>query len=112
MKRNGQEMLGVPEKLYRIGELVRYSPFSRQTLHNYTIMGLIREVEWTQGGHRLYPESVFATLARIMQLKRSRTLSQIRDMLAAEDTGGVGSSGGNTRNAGGTGQSPGRIDQG
>jgi len=35
--------LQIPAKRYRIGELVRYSPFSRQTIHNYTIMGLIRE---------------------------------------------------------------------
>ncbi|MBC8481391.1 MAG: MerR family transcriptional regulator, partial [Planctomycetes bacterium] len=57
-------MIKIPEKLYRIGELVRYTPFSRQTLHNYTIMGLIRESQWTQGGHRLYDESVFEKLSK------------------------------------------------
>gem|GEM_PF-708053 len=88
LKHNVQDMLSIPQKLYRIGELVRYSPFSRQTIHNYTTMGLIQEAEWTPGGHRLYPESVFPRLTRIMQLKRSRTLSQIREMLAAEDVAG------------------------
>lgn len=75
----------VPAKLYRIGELVRYTPFSRQTIHNYTIMGLIREVEWTEGGHRLYDESVFERLSRIMQLKKSKTLSEIRRLFTQEE---------------------------
>ena len=46
------ETLRVPAKLYRIGELVGYTPFSRQTIHNYTIMGLIHKAEWTEGGQR------------------------------------------------------------
>ena len=75
----------IPAKLYRIGELVRYTPFSRQTLHNYTIMGLIREAQWTDGGHRLYDESVFARLSRILDLKKSRTLWEIRKILETEE---------------------------
>ena len=64
MNREGSSpRLQVPAKRYRIGELVRYSPFSRQTIHNYTIMGLIREAEWTEGGHRLYDETVFDRLS-------------------------------------------------
>ena len=70
-----------PQKLYRIGELVRYTPFSRQTIHNYTIMGLIRESQWTEGGHRLYDESVFERLSKIIELKRTKTLSEIREIL-------------------------------
>lgn len=75
----------VPAKLYRIGELVRYTPFSRQTIHNYTIMGLIREAEWTEGGHRLYDESVFERLSKIMQLRKTKTLSEIRRILKEEE---------------------------
>lgn len=71
----------IPAKLYRIGELVRYSPFSRQTIHNYTIMGLIREAQWTEGGHRLYDESVFERLSKIIELKKTKTLSEIRRIL-------------------------------
>ncbi len=71
----------VPAKLYRIGELVRYTPFSRQTIHNYTIMGLIREAQWTEGGHRLYDESVFDKLSEIMELKRTKTLIEIKQIL-------------------------------
>ena len=77
--------LAVPTKMYRIGELVRYTPFSRQTIHNYTIMGLIRESQWTEGGHRLYDESVFKRLSRIIELKKTKTLFEIRRILNEED---------------------------
>ena len=80
--------LQVPAKLYRIGDLIYYTPFSRQTIHNYTIMGLIREAQWTEGGHRLYDESVFERLSRIIELKRTRTLWEIRRILTKEETAG------------------------
>ena len=77
--------LQIPAKLYRIGELVHYTPFSRQTIHNYTIMGLIREAQWTEGGHRLYDESVFERLSKIIELKETKTLSEIRRILSKEE---------------------------
>jgi DNA-binding transcriptional MerR regulator len=80
------ETLKIPIKLYRIGELVSYTPFSRQTIHNYTIMGLIRETKWTEGGHRLYDESVFERLSEIMQLKKTKTLIEIRQILGKKQT--------------------------
>ena len=70
-----------PEKLYRIGEVVRCTPYSRQTIHNYTIMGLIKESSWTAGGHRLYDVSVFDKLSQIAELRKTKTLGQIRDQL-------------------------------
>ena len=82
------QQLQIPAKLYRIGDLVRYTPFSRQTIHNYTVMGLIHESQWTQGGHRLYDESVFERLSRILELKRTQTLSQIRRLLSREERAG------------------------
>lgn len=81
-------MLHAPAKLYRIGELVDYTPFSRQTIHNYTIMGLIREAKWTEGGHRLYDESVFERLSEIMRLRKTKTLLEIRAMLSKKKTTG------------------------
>ncbi|MCF7973364.1 MAG: MerR family transcriptional regulator [Phycisphaerae bacterium] len=69
------------ERRFRIGELIRHTPFSRQTIHNYTIMGLIRESEWTEGGHRLYDESVFDRLDLIAELKETKSLSEIRHLL-------------------------------
>jgi DNA-binding transcriptional MerR regulator len=82
------DMLHVPAKLYRIGELVDYTPFSRQTIHNYTIMGLIREAKWTEGGHRLYDESVFERLSEIMRLRKTKTLLEIRTILSKKKAGG------------------------
>ena len=74
-----------PRKLYRIGEVTQHTGLSRQTVHNYTTMGLICESEWTAGGHRLYDESVFERLAIIEELKRTRTLRQINAMLSAAE---------------------------
>jgi len=83
--------LEIPAKLYRIGELVNCTPFSRQTIHNYTIMGLIREVRWTAGGHRLYDDTVFERLSRILQLKRTKTLAEIRRILNREEAASTAS---------------------
>lgn len=80
----------VPKMLYRIGEVMRYSGLSRQMIHNYTMMRLIREVERTEAGHRLYGEEVFEQLARIQELKRTKTLREIQDVLLEEPP--VGSS--------------------
>jgi len=73
-----------PPKLYRIGEIVEYSRMSRQTIHNYTAMGLLEERRWTPGGHRLYDESVFERLDRIAELKaQNKSLQDIRAFFAA-----------------------------
>ena len=77
-----------PVKLFRIGEIAEFKGVSRQTVHNYTAMGLITEDKRSAGGHRLYDESVFDALARIEQLKRSKTLAEIRRQLSAERAGG------------------------
>lgn len=83
---NGMTMLKVPAKFYRIGELVRSTPFSRQTIHNYTTMGLIQESDWTDGGHRLYDESVFERLSMILELRKTKTLAQIRGILKKRES--------------------------
>ena len=71
----------VPAKLFRIGEIIRHTPFTRQTIHNYTTMGLIQESDWTEGGHRLYSESVFERLWQIQELRKTKTLTEIREIL-------------------------------
>jgi DNA-binding transcriptional MerR regulator len=81
----------VPVKLYRIGEVVRYTPFTRQTIHNYTTMGLIQEIDWTEGGHRLYDESVFERLKTIRDLRKTMSLTEIRKALLTQDPGDDGS---------------------
>lgn len=73
----------IPVKMYRIGEVVRYTPFTRQTIHNYTTMGLIQEIDWTEGGHRLYDESVFKRLKMIQELRKTNSLIEIRKILSA-----------------------------
>ncbi|MFW5798056.1 MAG: MerR family transcriptional regulator [Planctomycetota bacterium] len=71
----------VPRKLYKIGEIVQHTGVSRQTIHNYTVWGLIREETRTPGNHRLYDEEVFKTLETIKKLKQSMTIRQIRQHL-------------------------------
>ncbi len=75
----------VPPKLYRIGEIVRHTGLSRQTIHNYTTLGLIHEAEWTPGGHRLYDEKVFHRLQRIADLKGAASMQEIKRMLDDSD---------------------------
>ena len=70
------------EKLFKIGEVMQYSGLSRQTLHNYTLTGLIQEARRTASGHRLYDESVFDRLEEIKTLQsKNYTLMQIKKLL-------------------------------
>ena len=71
-------------RLFRIGDVMRYSGLSRQTVHNYTVLGFIEEADRTEAGHRLYGDEVFERLARIQELKKSKTLSDIRKILQKE----------------------------
>lgn len=75
----------MPVKLFRIGEVMEHSGLSRQTVHNYTLLGLIREVDRTRGGHRLYGEEVFDRIRLIEDLKKSKTLKEIRQILDGGD---------------------------
>lgn len=70
------------EKLFKIGEVMQYSGLSRQTLHNYTVSGLIDEARRTLSGHRLYSEDVFDRLEHIKMLQeKNYTLTQIKKIL-------------------------------
>ena len=75
----------VPKKLYKIGEVMRYSGLSRQTIHNYTTLGLLTEEERTDSGHRLYGESVFERIERVKELRSHKTLKEIIEILNASD---------------------------
>ena len=68
-----------PEKLFKIGEVMEYSRLSRQTVHNYTVLGLIQEARRTASGHRLYREDTFNRLQEIERLKKSKTLREIKE---------------------------------
>jgi len=72
-----------PRKLYKIGEVMQYSGLTRQTIHNYTMLGLITEAERTESGHRLYDEAVFGRIERILELRDGGTsLKEIRRILS------------------------------
>jgi DNA-binding transcriptional MerR regulator len=82
---NGFRTPQVPPKLFRIGEVVEFSGFSRQTIHNYATMGLIHEARWTRGGHRLFGEEVFGQLAEIARMKsKDLSLREIREHLTGQ----------------------------
>jgi DNA-binding transcriptional MerR regulator len=70
------------EKLFKIGEVMQYTGLSRQTIHNYTLAGLIQEARRTPSGHRLYDELVFDRLEQIKTLQaKNYTLFQIKKIL-------------------------------
>lgn len=70
------------EKLFKIGEVIQYTGLSRQTIHNYTLTGLIQEAKRTASGHRLYDEHVFERLEQIKILQsKNYTLLQIKKIL-------------------------------
>lgn len=72
-----------PPRRYRVGEIAQHTGLSRQTIHNYTTMGLICEVERTHGGHRLYDQRVFFRLRRILTLKGRKRMEEIRRLMSA-----------------------------
>ncbi len=70
------------EKLFKIGEIMQYTGLSRQTIHNYTLAGLIQEARRTPSGHRLYDETAFDRLEQIKTLQTKHyTLFQIKKIL-------------------------------
>lgn len=61
---------------------MQYTGLSRQTIHNYTLAGLIYEARRTVSGHRLYDESVFDRIEQIKVLQsKNYTLYQIKKLL-------------------------------
>ena len=80
----------VPPKLYKIGEVMRYSGLSRQTIHNYTVMGLIAEAERTPSNHRLYDGRVFDQLARVRELRERMTLQEVKRVLDQDELSKAG----------------------
>jgi len=82
---NGRRKLEPPKKLYKIGEIMKATELSRQTIHNYTMLGLIFPEERTESGHRLYGEDVFERLEKIQRYKRHHTLEEVKTMLDRQD---------------------------
>lgn len=75
------------EKLFKIGEVMEGTGLSRQTIHNYTLAGLIQEARRTPSGHRLYDETVFDRLEQIKILQtKNYTLFQIKKILEEKNS--------------------------
>lgn len=73
-----------PLKLFKIGDVIEYGGVSRQTIHYYTTLGILPVARRTRSGHRLYPEEVFDLLDRVKELKKEKTLEEIRNLLQQE----------------------------
>ncbi|KAF0243753.1 MAG: MerR family transcriptional [Planctomycetota bacterium] len=71
-----------PRKLFKIGEVMQYTGLTRQTVHNYTMLGLIHAGEKTLSGHRLYDEGVFKIVEWIKMLKAHHPLIEIKQIMA------------------------------
>ena len=54
--------------LYTAGEIARRAGLTRQTVHHYTVLGLIAPVERTGGGFRLYAESALRRIRLVRGL--------------------------------------------
>jgi len=81
----------LPEKLYRMAEVIEHTGLSRQTLHYYATLGLIHEKRRTRSGYRLFPPTVFRDLERVKSLKKKGlTLREIRERLESPETPGRG----------------------
>lgn len=66
-------------RLLKSGEAALRAGVSRQVIHEYTLLGLIRPARRTAGGHRLYDEGVLQRLRLIRDLVKSGyTLRDIR----------------------------------
>ena len=75
-----------PKKLYSPGEVVRASGISRQVLHNYTVLGLLRPAEVTRTGRRYYDERVFGRIGLIRRMLASGyRLGDLRETFTWED---------------------------
>ena len=74
-------------RLYTVGEIARAAGCSRQTLHAYALIGLIRETGRTSGGHRRFSGGVVRRLDEIRSLKEGLTLAEIRDRFASRRRG-------------------------
>jgi len=68
-------------RLLKTGDVVELSGLSRQVIYQYQAIGLLKAVEVTPTGHRLYAESVLTHLKLIQNLVKSGyTLRAIKDI--------------------------------
>jgi DNA-binding transcriptional MerR regulator len=69
-----------PQDSFKAGELSRRTGLSRQTLHQYAILGLLTPVGMTKGGQRLFPANAVERVELIRKLCAcGYTLQEIRE---------------------------------
>lgn len=67
-------------KLLKAGELARKTGLTRQSLHQYVLLGLLTPIETTKGGQRLFDEQAMDRIRLIRELlANGYTLRDIRD---------------------------------
>ena len=75
----------LPEKLYRVSEIAEFMGISRQMVHLYVTMGILRERKRRPGGMRLFGPEVFRVLERVRELRaKGWNLRAIRDRVRRE----------------------------
>ncbi len=66
---------------YKVNEISKLTGLSRQQIHNYTQLGLIKESYRTDSGHRLYSKETIDRIFLIEMLKRHRTLNEVKEFI-------------------------------
>ncbi len=71
--------------LLKTGEVAERAKVSRQIVHIYTTMGLIKEERRTSAGHRLFNENVLKRIEMIRDLvKTGYTLRDVKEIFIKE----------------------------
>ena len=66
-------------ELFKMGEVVKRSGFTRQQIHNFLVMGLVKEKSRTSAGHRLFGAEMLKRLFMIRGLlAKGYALTEIR----------------------------------
>lgn len=73
------------KKLLKAGDLARLTGLTRQSLHQYVLLGLLEPVETTKGGQRLFTPEAEERIKLIRDLLASGyTLRDVRDIFFKE----------------------------
>jgi len=69
------------KKLLKAGDVARRTGLTRQSLHQYVLLGLLEPAGTTKGGQRLFDESALDRVKLIHDLcQNGYTLQSIRDI--------------------------------
>ncbi|HEY3323811.1 MAG TPA: MerR family transcriptional regulator [Planctomycetota bacterium] len=67
-------------KLLKVGELARLTGLTRQSLHQYVLLGLLTPIETTKGGQRLFDRGAIRRVKLIQDCcANGYSLGEMRD---------------------------------